>query len=110
MQSWPGEAGRNLEYMNAAALISTHLNAPFGAVLVEADVLNSLRNGYLSAQSDRANAILGSLFVEVAPRLIAKCALEANSTVRQANLLYLDTLAHAFPKCPQWETSVEFLI
>ena len=110
MQSWPGEAGRNLEYMNAAALISTHLNAPFGAVLVEVDVLNSLRNGYLSAQSERANAILGSLFVEVAPRLIAKCALEANSTVRQANLLYLDTLAHAFPRCPQWETSVEFLI
>ena len=100
--------------MNASSLIATHLNAPFGAVLDEADVLNSLRNGYLSGQSDRANAVLGGLFVEVEPRLIAKCAakcaLEANSTVKQTNSLYLDTLAHAFTRYPQWEISVEFLV
>ncbi len=99
-----------LEKYNASSLISTHLNTSIGAILVEADVINSLKNGYLSGQSEKVNAVLGSLFFEIEPRLIAKCALEANSTVKQANFLYLDTLAHGFPKCPLWESSVEFLV
>lgn len=96
--------------MSASALISSHLNAPFGAVLVESDVLDSLRNGRLSGQTEQANAVLGGMFVEIEPRLIGRCALEAHATIQQANLLYLDTVAHAFPKCPQWESSVEFLV
>lgn len=96
--------------MTAAALIATHLNSPFGSIVANDDVLNSLRAGCLSASSENANAILGGLFVEIEPRLIAKCALEANSTVARANLLYLDTLVHHFPRCPEWESSVEFLI
>jgi hypothetical protein len=99
--------------MTASSLISSHLNAPFGDVLRESDVLDSLKNGRLSGKSDQANAVLGGMFVEVEPRLIARCALEAHVTLQQANLLYLeylDTLAHAFPKCAQWEASVELLI
>lgn len=96
--------------MTASALISSHLNAPFGAVLVESDVLDSLKNGYLSAKTEQANAVLGGMFVEVEPRLIARCALEAKVTIKQANLLYLNTVAHAFPKCPQWESAVEYLV
>ncbi len=96
--------------MNASALITTHLNAPFGAVLMEPDVLNSLKSGRLSGRTELANGVLGGMFVEVDPRLIARCALEAHVTIEQANLLYLDSLAHSFPKCPQWEASVEFLV
>lgn len=96
--------------MTASALISSHLNAPFGPILMESDVLNSLKNGRLSAKTEQANAVLGGLFVEVEPRLIARCALEAHVTIKQANLLYLDTVAHAFPKCPQWESSVELFV
>ena len=96
--------------MTASALISSPLNAPFGPILMESDVLNSLKNGRLSAQTEQANAVLGGLFVEVEPRLIARCALEAHVTIKQANLLYLDTVAHAFPKCPQWESSVELFV
>lgn len=77
---------------------------------MESDVLNSLRNGRLSGQTEQANAVLGGMFVEVEPRLIARCVLEAHATIKQANLLYLDTIAHSFPKCPQWESSVEFLV
>jgi len=96
--------------MTAAALISTHLNAPYGAVLTESDVVASLKYGRLSGQSELANAVLGGLFVEVQPQLIARCALEANTTLVQANRLYLDTLAHAFPRCPQWEAAVACLV
>jgi hypothetical protein len=96
--------------MTASALISSHLNAPFGAILMESDILESLKNGRLSGQTEQANAVLGSMFVEVEPRLIARCALEAHVSIKQANLLYLDTIAHSFPKCPQWESSVEFLV
>jgi len=96
--------------MTASALIRTHLNAPYGAVLTESDVVDSLRRGRLSAHSETANAVLGSLFVEVQPQLIARCALDANTTLVQANRLYLDTLTHAFPRCPQWEAAVACLI
>ena len=96
--------------MTASSLITTHLNAPVGSILAGDDVLNSLRNGRLSAASEKANAILGAMFVEIEPRLIAKCALEANCTITRANLLCLDTLAHDFPKSPKWESSVEFLV
>lgn len=96
--------------MTASALISAHLNAPFGAVLMESDILNSLTSGRLSARTEQVNAVLGTMFVEVEPRLIARCALEANVSVKQANLLYLDTITHSFPKCPHWESSVAFLV
>jgi len=69
-----------------------------------------LKNGRLSGRSEKANAVLGGMFMEVEPRLIARCALEAQVTIKQANLLYLDTVAHAFPKCQQWESAVEYLV
>ena len=96
--------------MSAAALISTHLNAPYGAVVTESEVLDSIRNGCLAGRSEQANALLGNMFVEVEPRLIARCALEAKTTIQQAQLLYLDTLAHAHPRCRQWESAVEHLL
>ena len=96
--------------MTAAALITSQLNSPFGAVLVESDVLDSLKNGCLSARTELGNAVLGSIFLEVEHRLIAQCGLDVHVTLKGVNYLYLDTLAQGFPRCPQWETSVELFV
>lgn len=96
--------------MCASELITTHLNAPVGRVLAADDVRLSLLKGRLSCHSEKANAVLGGLFIEVEPRLIARCVLEEGLTIQQANDLYLDTLAHGFARCPVWESSVEFLL
>jgi len=92
--------------MNSVALITSHLNAPYGGVLRAQDLAESLCHGKLAAKTDQANAVLGYLFVETDPRLIATCALEVGATVAQANQLYLDTLEHQAPRCPQWERAV----
>ena len=92
--------------MHSATLITSHLNAPFGAVLSAQDVAESLRVGRLSAKTPQANAVMGYLFVEIEPRLIAACALESGSSVAHAHQLYLDTLNHQAPRSPQWERAV----
>jgi hypothetical protein len=96
--------------MNSAALITSHLNAPFGAVLSAQDVAQSLCFGKLCAKTGQANALLAYLFVETEPRLIATCAREVGSSLVNANQLYLDTLAHHAPRCPQWERAVQELL
>lgn len=96
--------------MTAASLITTQLNSPFGAVLVESDVIDSLKNGRLSGRTELGNAVLGRIFLEVEHRLIAQCGLDVHVTLKGVNLLYLDTLAQGFPRCPQWESSVELFV
>lgn len=93
--------------MTSSELISGHLNTPVGSVLTAEDVSASLKNGCLSAHSEKANAVLGGIFIEIEPRLIARCALEVSTTIEQANRLYRDTLAHGFARCPSWESSVQ---
>jgi hypothetical protein len=53
---------------------------------------------------------LGRIFLEVEHRLIAQCGLDVHVTLKGVNRLYLDTLAQGFPRCPQWETSVELFV
>lgn len=96
--------------MNSAALITSHLNAPFGGHLREADLAQSLRAGELAAQTDQANAILSYLFIETEPRLIASCALEVGSDVATANRLYLITLDHASPGSPTRESAIKDIL
>ena len=95
--------------MSAAGLIATHMNAPYGRLIQDADVIASLRNGKLSAASADANAILGGMFGETAPALIARCAIEAGVSLKQVNVLYRDTLALGFMPCPKWEQVMEAL-
>jgi len=86
------------------------MNAPVGDVLQPVDIERSLCNGRLSARSEDANAVLGYLFVEIEPRVIATCAVEAGCSIVHANQLYLNTLAHLSPRSPQWEATVEGLL
>ena len=95
--------------MTIAAIIAGHMNAPYGPVLDENAVWDSLRQGKLSAASEKANAILGGMFCEITPELIVSCALEAKTSVAQAHSLYQDTLAHGFVHCPMWEQAAEML-
>ena len=96
--------------MSAAGLIATHMNAPYGPLIQDADVIASMRNGKLSAASADANAILGGMFGEVEPNLIVRCALEADVPLKQVDALYRDTLAWGFMRCPAWERAAEALV
>ena len=62
--------------MTAASMIATHLNAPYGPVVTEHDVAESLRRGVPSASTPEANAILEALFVECEASLIQRAAAE----------------------------------
>ena len=65
-------------------MIATHLNAPYGPVVTEGDVAESLRRGVPSASTSEANAILEALFVECEASLIERAAAErsaANTSV-----------------------------
>lgn len=93
--------------MTSVALITSHLNAPYGGGLDHDDLVKSLCFGRLAGKTEQANAVLGYLFVETEPRLIATCALEVGSSLPSANQLYLDTLAHHAPRCPHWEHAVQ---
>ena len=95
--------------MTAAALIACHMNVPYGHVLDEQDVWNSLRNGKLSAGSERADAILAAMFCEVEPATIVRCAVEIKVPIAQVNRLYQETLGRGNLRSPAWEQAVEAL-
>lgn len=71
--------------MSAASLIATHLNAPYGPVVTEGDVAESLRRGVPSARTPEANAILEALFVECEASLIERAAAELGVPLRVGN-------------------------
>ncbi len=91
----------------AAALIAGHLNAPYGPVVGEEDVVHAIRQGSLAAASVKSQDFLVSIFIECEPRLIARCAMEIGSTYAAANMLYLDTLKQGAIRCPAWEEAME---
>lgn len=96
--------------MKTTELITSHLNAPYGAVVDVSDLVVSLCAGRLAAGSPQANAVLSYLFIEIEPRLIITCALEVGASWASVHALYGDTLAHAAPQSRQWESSVKGLL
>lgn len=93
-------------------LAVTHLNAPVGACLTEAQLADALRAGTVAPLADNptAAALLRYLFVELDPRLIVLCAYEAGTDVAHANMLYQENLRHTMPRVPAWEQSIEYLL
>lgn len=57
-------------------MIATHMNAPYGAVVAEQDVVDSLRSGCFSAVTQIGNDILFAIFIEISPDLLLRCARE----------------------------------
>ena len=63
-------------------MIATHLNAPYGPVVTEHDVAESLRRGMPSASTPEANAFLAALFVEGEASVIERAAAELGVPLR----------------------------
>lgn len=93
--------------MPAAALIATHLNAPYGRIVSARDVALSLTSGRLSASTKEANDILSGLFVEVEPRLILRCAREEGAGPDEVKRLYQETVHGGCMRVPDWEKATE---
>ncbi len=87
-------------------MVVAHLNAPYGPVVCADDLAGSLAHGEIRAASAQAAAILSYLFIEVEPRLVMRCAMEAGATLPIANQLYSDTLKSGVPRSALWESSV----
>ncbi len=99
-------------HSSSLGLAITHLNAPVGNCLTEAQLADALRAGSVAplADSPTAAALLRYLFVELEPRLIVLCAYEAGTDVAHANMIYQENLQNAMPRVPAWEKSIEFLL
>ncbi|PPU86933.1 hypothetical protein XpopCFBP1817_18725 [Xanthomonas populi] len=89
-----------------------HLNASVGRVLTPEQLATALRAGSSRtvSSSPTAAALVSSLFVELAPELIFRCAAEADADVHRVNQLYRETLADALPRARAWENSVEHFL
>lgn len=96
--------------MSAAKLIAGHLNAPYGPVVGEEDVVRAIRQGGVAAASAKSQAILSQIFIECEPRLVARCAVEIGSSYAAANMLYLDTLKQGASRSPAWEKAMGHLV
>ena len=97
---------------SSLALAVAQLNAPVGPVVGEDDLACALRHGSLDAVGGDPTkaALLASLFAELAPNIIAKCASEAGSDLGHANMLYEQTLKRGAPRVHAWEKAVEHLL
>lgn len=95
--------------MSAAALVATHLNAPYGPVVTEGDVVASMRRGDLLGLTEEVKAVMSGLFCELDPQLIVRCAVEAGVPIERVNRLYLDTVRFGAFRCPAWEQAVQVL-
>jgi hypothetical protein len=87
------------------------MNAPFGCELQTAQLVRALRCGKLADPDlEPGAALISYLFVELEPRTIANCALEAGSDLQRANELYPDIVSKSSPRSIQWEKAVEHLL
>jgi hypothetical protein len=93
------------------SLAATHLNSSIGPVVTAAHVAQALHAGSITVIADNpsAAAMVGYLFVELEPRLIALCTAEAQSDMAHANRLYTESLSHALPRVLAWENAVKYL-
>jgi len=94
--------------MSAAALIATHLNAPYGPIVSESDVIASLKNGCFSASSQAGNDILAAIFLETSPRLLLRCAHETGASLEAILKLYRSSILLTGHACPELEEAFVF--
>jgi hypothetical protein len=91
-------------------LAVTHLNAPVGPLVSVEHLVQALRSGSVEGLDEMVGAVISYLFVELSPGLIARCAYEAGSDLRQANELYKESLADHLPRVLDWENAIAHLI
>jgi len=92
--------------MGMLDLAVTHLNASIGPVLSSEQLANALRTGVIATLPDLAAGAVSYLFVEIEPRVIALCAIEAGTDIHHANCLYERLLKDLLPRVSGWEEYV----
>jgi hypothetical protein len=97
-----------LKNMGMLDLAVTHLNTSVGPVLSSVQLAAVLRSGLIDtlSESPEAAAAASYLFVEIEPRVIALCVLEAGTDLDHANALYESLLRDSLPRVPAWEEYV----
>lgn len=88
-------------------LAVTHLNASLGPVLSSNQLADALRTGRIDMLPDPAAGAVSYLFVEIEPRVIGQCAIEAGTDLYHANALYESLLRDQMPRVPVWEEYVK---
>lgn len=84
----------------------SHLNAPYGPIVTDKDLTESLLSGIIVGNSPTARAIISQLFIEVAPSLVMRCVKEVDASVERAQMLYEKALESGVVRNPAWEQSV----
>ena len=98
--------GEYILRMSAISMTVSHLNAPYGPIVTDKDLTESLLTGSIVGNSPTAKAIISQLFIEVSPALVLRCANEAGGTVKHADMLYKSALKSGVVRNPDWEQSV----
>lgn len=93
-----------------ASMIATHMNVPYGKILEPEDIVATLKSGDFVAATKDGNNLLVSLFVEVEPELIIRCAYEIQAPLENVNRLYQKTLEVGFFRSPAWEEAIAALL
>lgn len=95
--------------ISSLSVATGHLNASVGPVLDIGTLAAALRLGsaHEAGASPDAAALISTLFVELTPDLILRCAAEANSDVFAANALYQEALEDRLPPVPEWERAIQ---
>jgi len=89
--------------MSATSMIVTHMNAPYGAIVTEDDVVQSLRKGTFCAATADGRDILAAVFVECRRGLIERAGVELGIPVSRLKALYLESLRMGLPKVSEWD-------
>lgn len=95
----------------ALELVITHLNAPYGEIVLIDDLTAVLRDGTTAAIARRkpdAASILSQLFVEVSPALVGRCMVAVGATFASVQALYAESIGQA-GRVPAWERAVAHL-
>lgn len=94
---------------SSLSMAAGHLNASVGPVLDIGTLAAALQLGSVheAGASPDAAALISTLFVELTPDLILRCAAEANSDVFAANALYQEALEDMLPPVPEWERAIQ---
>lgn len=88
-----------------------HLNAAPGNLLTPGDLAAALRSGSVNhLVGDRTRtALVLSIFTELSPALIARCAVAAGADLEAVDRLYRHAVAAGLPAVPAWSDAVECL-
>lgn len=95
--------------MSAISMTVSHLNAPYGAILTNDELAESLLTGSVMGSSPVSRAIIEQLFIEVSPSLILRCVSEVGGGACQANMLYQKSLESGAVRNLGWELFLQGL-